>query len=127
MLIGLVLLTFAGAIWITAVPLLRGAALDEIGKSCSMLLSLGFAVSLFALAGWVVCILPLTIWPATRAWLGHRKWTECHWMFMGVVAYGLLVVIWVGPAAWYAVWLPVLVGLFAGRTYRWLIRGKAAS
>lgn len=79
----------------------------------------------YALGGWLICILPLTIWSMTRNWLQHPVATEGVWTLLGVISYAILIVSRAGSARselMLLAWIPALIGLLAGCAYRRLIR-----
>lgn len=102
-----------------AFMLVQGAAaMNGFGSIVAVILIVGG----FALAGWILTILPLTSHPRTREWMIHPKFTEVVWSLAAVISYILLVTSWAGPASLLMIWIPAAIGAFSGLSYRWLMR-----
>jgi hypothetical protein len=91
----------------------------------AMLIS--FVVSLFAMGGWMLVILPLTYVPDIDRLLGHLYLTEVIWILLAVFAFGLVIPTWAGADLWMAAWIPAIIGLSIGLSYRWLLKKETVS
>ncbi|MCF3651440.1 hypothetical protein [Synoicihabitans lomoniglobus] len=85
---------------------------------------IGIVAGVFAIMGWFIFILPLTAWPQAEKLLGHYYVGEVVWMLLAVVAYCALVLSWAGVEAILTSWIPAVMGLLIGLSYRWLGHGK---
>ena len=101
---------------------LSSGSLDQSLESLSYAGLFGLFISLFAMGGWALVILPLTFVPGIHRLLGHLYLTEVIWILLAVLAFGLVVGTWAGTDFWLIAWIPAIVGLCVGLSYRWLGR-----
>ena len=76
--------------------------------------------SVFSLAGWALVVLPLTYVPGMERLLGHVYSTEVIWILLALLAFGLVVMSWAGLDSYIIGWIPAVIGLCVGVSYRWL-------
>tara|TARA_R110002167_G_scaffold111732_3_gene283733 strand:+ start:77 stop:499 length:423 start_codon:yes stop_codon:yes gene_type:complete len=82
--------------------------------------------STFALAGWALVVLPLTFVPSMERLMGHVYYTELIWILVALLAFGLLVMTWTGLDSYIIAWIPAVIGLCVGVSYRWLLKKETA-
>lgn len=86
----------------------------------------GLIVSIFALLGWLIFVLPFTWFASGRAWLSHSKYGEIRWAVLGVLSFNaiFLALLQSWGALTYS-WIPAIIGAVAGAYFRWLTRGAS--
>ncbi|GAB5558827.1 MAG: hypothetical protein SynsKO_04740 [Synoicihabitans sp.] len=83
----------------------------------------GFIVSIYALIGWLLFVLPLTLNSRTRAWLVHPRFTAVTWAFLGALSFNVMLQPFVFAWDIFAIsWIPAAIGAVAGAYFRWLTR-----
>ena len=57
--------------------------------------------------------------------LGHASLTEVIWVLLAQLAFGLVVMTWAGLDSYIIAWIPAVIGLCVGVSYRWLAKKEA--
>lgn len=105
-----------------AFGLIGGAGARAIGPPLVFICYFALPVMVFALVGWVISILPLTVFRPSRLWLAHPRLGELVWAVQAVVSFGVLLGVGSRGRAMLFAWVPTIIGIVAGHAYRRLMR-----
>jgi len=123
MLLSLTTLTALLALVTGGIEWVNEASFDRASETSLAALGFGIIVTLFALVGWLVFVLPFTWTDAGKGWLSHSKFCEIRWAVLGVLSFNAIFLAL--SQGWYALpfsWIPAIIGAAAGAYFRWLTR-----